>query len=42
MIIMEILALVVVDLNFSGKHMAYHLSTEMNVNVSTDTATETV
>lgn len=41
-IIMEIFARVVVDLNFNGKQIAYHRSTEMKVRVSTETATETV
>lgn len=41
-IIIDILARIVVDLNFRGKHMAYHRSTEINVNVSTETATDTV
>ena len=35
------LALVGVDLNFSGKHMAYHLSILMHVSVNTDTLTDT-
>lgn len=39
---MDILARAVVDLNFNGKQIAYHRSTEMNVNVKTDTATDTV
>lgn len=42
MIAIAVFALPVVDLNFSGKHIAYHLSTEMNVSVNTDTVTETV
>lgn len=40
--IMAFLARLVVDLNFSGKQMAYHLSTDMKVSVSTDTVTDTV
>lgn len=32
----------VVDLNFKGKQIAYHLSIEMKVNVNTDTVTETL
>jgi hypothetical protein len=39
---MAVLALPVVLLNLRGKQIAYQRSTEMNVSVSTDTATETV
>jgi hypothetical protein len=39
---MAVFARPVVDLNLSGKQMAYQRSTEMNVRVSTDTATDTV
>lgn len=42
MIMIDIFARVVVDLNFNGKQIAYQRSTEMNVNVSTETATDTV
>lgn len=41
MTMIAVFALPVVDLNLSGKHMAYHLSTDMKVKVSTDTVTET-
>ena len=41
MIRMAVLARPVVDLNLSGKQMAYQRSTEMNVSVSTDTVTDT-
>lgn len=37
---MAVLAREVVDLNLSGKQMAYQRSTEMNVRVSTDTVTD--
>lgn len=39
---MAFLARLVVDLNLSGKQMAYQRSTEMKVSVSTDTVTDTV
>lgn len=39
---MAVLARPMVDRNFSGWHMAYQRSTEMNVRVNTDTDTETV
>lgn len=39
---MAVFALFVVDLNLSGKQMAYHLSMDMNVRVNTETVTETV
>lgn len=42
MTMIAVLARPVVDLNLSGKQMAYQRSTDMNVSVSTDTATETV
>jgi hypothetical protein len=38
---MVVFARLVVDLNLSGKQMAYHLSTLMKVSVSTDTVTDT-
>jgi hypothetical protein len=42
MMMMAVFARPVVDLNLSGKQMAYQRSTEMKVSVSTDTATDTV
>lgn len=42
MISMAVLARDVVDLNFNGKQMAYQRSNDMNVRVSTLTATDTV
>lgn len=41
MIRIAVLALPVVDLNLSGKQMAYQRSTEMKVRVRTDTVTDT-
>lgn len=40
-IAIAVFALPVVDLNFNGKHIAYHLSIDINVNVNTDTTTDT-
>jgi hypothetical protein len=39
---MAVFALPVVDLNLSGKQMAYQRSTEMKVSVCTEMATDTV
>lgn len=41
MISIAVLARPVVDLNLSGKQIAYQRSTEMKVSVSTDTITDT-
>lgn len=37
-----VLALLVVDLNFRGKQMAYHRSIDMKVRVRIDTVTDTL
>lgn len=39
---MAVFARPVVDLNLSGKQMAYHRSTEIKVSVRTETVTDTV